>query len=330
MKRKIVPAVAAGFAAVSLLASAAFTGASRAQNPAQPAREHANENAAFQNCGTDDADPDTQMDLAEHGRRRKAEMEAAGQAVVLRAPGSVTVGVRFHVMVDPATNNGFVPQSQIDAQIAALNQDFASDEAPSSSTTAGDTPFRFQLLSATYHYNASWYNASQGSTAEAQMKRAIRDANSNGVNDEGPNVLYFYTNNTGGGNIGGWATFPWSYANNPVMDGVVVLWRSLPGGSIGANYNEGEIGSHEVGHWVGLWHTFQGDCRKPGDEVDDTPFESVRQARACPEGSDTCKRQAGLDPIHNFMDYTYNTCQWEFTKGQAARADEKSQVYRGL
>ena len=38
----------------------------------------------------------------------------------------------------------------------------------------------------------------------------------------------------------------------------------------------------------------------------------------------------GTDPIHNFMDYTYNTCQWEFTKGQAARADEKSQVYRGL
>lgn len=329
MKRKFVTAFAAGFAAFSLLA-AGHGGASRAQNPAQQAVNHANENAAFKNCGTPDADPDTQMDIAEHGRTKKAQMESAGQAVVLRPPGSVAVGVRFHVMVDPATNNGYVPQTQLAAQIAALNEDFASAEAPATSTTAGATPFSFVLLSVNYHYNAAWYNASQGSTAESQMKRAIRDADGNGANDEGPNVLYFYTNNTGGGNIGGWATFPWNYAANPVMDGVVVLWKSLPGGSIGANYNEGEIGSHEVGHWVGLWHTFQGDCRKPGDEVEDTPYETVFQARACPEGSDTCKRQPGLDPIHNFMDYTYNTCQWEFTKGQAARADEKSQVYRGL
>lgn len=329
MKRKIVPIVVAAFAAFSLLA-AAYTSPSRAQNPAQQARDHANENAAFQHCVTADPDPDTQMTLAEQGRTKKAQMEASGQAVVLRPAGSVTVGVRFHIMIDPATNNGYIPQSAIDAQVAALNQDFSGAEAPSSSTTAGDTAFRFQWLSTTYHSNAAWYNASHGSTAEAQMKRAIRDADGNGVNDEGPNVLYFYTNNTGGGSTGGWATFPWDYAARPVMDGVVVLWKSLPGGSIGPSYNEGEIGSHEVGHWVGLYHTFQGDCRKPGDEVEDTPYEFITGARGCPEGSDTCKRQPGADPIHNYMDYTYNTCQWEFTKGQAARADEKCQVYRGL
>lgn len=329
MKRHIALAAAVGLAALALFA-VLFSQASRAQNPAPQARERANENAAFQNCVTADPDPDTQMSVAEHGRKRKAEMESAGQAVVLRAPGSVTVGVRFHVMVDPSTNNGYLTQAAIDAQVAALNQDFSGAEAPSTSTTAGNTPFRFQWLSTTYHYNASWYNASHGSTAEAQMKRAVRDANGDGANDEGPNVLYFYSNNTGGGSIGGWATFPWNYASNPVMDGVVVLWKSFPGGSIGTNYNEGEIGSHEVGHWAGLYHTFQGDCRKPGDEVEDTPYESVNSARACPEGSDTCKRQPGLDPIHNYMDYTYNTCQWEFTKGQSARADEKCQIYRGL
>lgn len=329
MNRKILLVIAAGFAAFSLLAATSSRG-SRAQNAAPRAHQRADDHAAFKHCETPDPDPDTQFSVAEHGRRRKAELEASGQAVVLRAPGSVTVGVRFHVMVDPATNSGFIPQAAIDAQVAALNEDFSGAEAPPTSSTAGDTPFRFQWLSTTYHYNAAWYNASHGSTAEAQMKRAIRDADGNGANDEGPNVLYFYTNNTGGGNIGGWATFPWTYASNPVMDGVVVLWRSFPGGSIGANYNEGEIGSHEVGHWVGLYHTFQGDCRQPGDEVADTPYESGGSARACPEGSDTCRRQPGLDPIHNYMDYTYNTCQWEFTQGQAARADEKCQVYRGL
>jgi hypothetical protein len=64
--------------------------------------------------------------------------------------------------------------------------------------------------------------------------------------------------------------------------------------------------------------------------VDDTPYEQRLQAAACPSGSDTCKSKPGLDPIENFMDYTYNTCQYRFTEGQAARADSQSAQYRGL
>ncbi len=123
----------------------------------------------------------------------------------------------------------------------------------------------------------------------------------------------------------GIATFPWDYARNASVDGIRVHYGSLPGGDI-ANYNLGETATHEAGHWFGLYHTFQGGCTATNDEVADTPAQAGPTS-GCPEGADTCPLP-GTDPIHNYMDYSYDSCYTQFTAGQTARMQQMFSAYR--
>ncbi|HLU66437.1 MAG TPA: zinc metalloprotease [Kofleriaceae bacterium] len=217
-----------------------------------------------------------------------------------------TVAVHVHVITS-SSGEGAVSSGQINSQIQVLNDAFAS---------AG---FSFTLASTDVTANDRWYTAGPDTAAEAEMKAALRQGSAEDLN--------LYVSNPGGGLLG-WATFPNWYASDPSGDGVVILNGSLPGGWA-APYNEGDTATHEVGHWAGLYHTFQGGCSGSGDSVSDTPAERS-PAYGCPVGRDTCKgkRGAGLDPIENFMDYTDDSCMVLFTTGQAERMGAAWMAYR--
>jgi hypothetical protein len=104
----------------------------------------------------------------------------------------------------------------------------------------------------------------------------------------------------------------------------------LPGGSL-APFNLGGTGTHEVGHWVGLYHTFQGGCASSctngGDLVCDTPAQGSPTS-GCPASRNSCTSLPGDDPIHNYMDYSSDACYTQFTLGQDARADFMMSTYR--
>jgi hypothetical protein len=220
--------------------------------------------------------------------------------------GSVNIPVWFHV-INKGTGiaNGDIPQSQIDDQMAVLNAAYAN------------TPFTFTLAGVDRTTNATWYTMAPGSTAEKNAKAALRKG--------GAETLNLYSAKPGGGLLG-WATFPSNYQAQPKQDGVVILYSSVPGGN-SAPYNEGDTGTHEVGHWLGLYHTFQGGCKNPGDSVSDTAMEKSA-AYGCPVGRDSCAAKPGLDPITNFMDYTDDSCMNTFSAGQTTRMDQMHAQYR--
>jgi hypothetical protein len=234
------------------------------------------------------------------------------------APGAVTIPVYFHV-VYRSDGVGNIPETRLDAQILAMNEHFSGLDTPAYRTAAANMSFRFVKAGlATRTQNDTWYAAGPGSAAQAQMKNALHTGTADDLN--------FYTN-SGGGYLG-WATFPNEYAGAPAQDGVVCYWASLPGSNY-VPYNEGDTGTHEVGHWLGLYHTFQGGCLGSGDGVADTPAE--RSAFfGCPGSKlpDTCKQNAGQDPIENFMDYTDDPCMYKFSAGQADRSDTMWATYR--
>ncbi|KAL9106339.1 MAG: hypothetical protein Q9227_008608 [Pyrenula ochraceoflavens] len=123
-----------------------------------------------------------------------------------------------------------------------------------------------------------------------------------------------------------------SYAS----DGCNILSGTMPGGTV-TDYNMGGTAIHEIGHWNGLLHPFMDQTCDPsdlGDYIADTPQESI-PTDGCPVGKDSCPSSGydpndpsavhtaagyeGLDPIHNFMDYSNDGCYEGFTGGQAAR-----------
>lgn len=267
-------------------------------------------------CGTPDLSEAELQAVNDH----VAAIEKANGGPMQLAAGSVTIPVYVHVLT--ASNGSGAPtQNMIDNQIKVLNDAYSGlAPAPNGGLAQTNTAYRFVVAGQDTTANDAWYTMGYGTAAETAAKTALRQG--------GKNALNMYFANIGGGLLG-WATFPSSYASKPSMDGVVILTASLPGGNA-APYNLGDTATHEVGHWLGLYHTFQGGCAKQaagGDGVADTPAEKSA-AYGCPGTRNTCTTISGNDPTENFMDYTDDSCMYRFTAGQAARADSMWTTYR--
>ncbi|PZF99827.1 zinc metalloprotease [Micromonospora deserti] len=246
-----------------------------------------------------------EADLAAALRERARFRTGAGATTL----STVTIPVVVHVIQRDSTRaGGNIPDSMINSQITVLNESF------SGATGGAATAFSFQLYKINRVTNPAWYPIVYGSSTERQMKTSLREG--------GKNTLNIYLGELSD-DLLGWATFPKRKLDS--MDGVVVLSESLPSGTAG-NYNQGDTGTHEVGHWLNLYHTFQGGCAGQGDSVSDTPAEA-QPAFECPTGRDTCT-DPGADPITNFMDYTYDSCMYQFTAGQASRMLTAWNAYR--
>ncbi len=218
------------------------------------------------------------------------------------------INIAWHVIYSGTTGN--IPQSQIDATIVALNEAYAGVPG------GANTGYTFSIASVDRTNNSTWFNMDYGTNAESKAKRALAL--------DVPHRLNIYSCKPPSGN--NWGTFPWFWTERDPRHGIVLHYGNLPGGYL-VPFNTGDVAVHEVGHYLGLYHTFQGGCNPPGDEVSDTPDEGISLGSSCPEGRDSCP-SAGLDPIHNYMDYTNDACRTEFTTGQGDRMDSVIPVYR--
>jgi len=237
------------------------------------------------------------------------EIWARGDSEPQPGKDQVAFNVSFTVVyANKTVEGGYVPADRIKSQIERLNLDYSG------------TGFSFVLVNTTLVENPDWFvNVYPGSETEKEMKKA------HNVGDAATLNIYSMNFNNTIRSLGT-ASMPSFYFRQPELDGVMVRHTTLPGGSM-KNFNLGRTLTHEVGHWLGLFHTFEGGCLDGvGDNIADTPPQASG-SEGCPKGRDSCPGD-GPDLINNFMDYSYDSCMDSFTRLQIQRMHEAARAFR--
>lgn len=280
--------------------SSSYTG-DPAVSPADDLTEGAEDTAApapvITRCGSTTTPEQMAVIEASHKAALDA-IEAQGPTI---APVFATVDVVVHMITNG--NRGVESTQRINDQIAAFNDAYAP------------VGIGFSLQTINTVNNSSWF---------ANCAGWQRDAMKSALHTGGRRTLNLYLCEPNDGTLG-YSSFPWEYSGHPERDGVIIRHDTVPGGAL-RGFNEGDTAVHEVGHWLGLYHTFEGGCSNNGDLVADTAPERS-PAYGCNRRRDTCNG-GGLDPVTNFMDYSDDVCLESFSAGQISRMQRMSGLYR--
>jgi hypothetical protein len=262
--------------------------------------------------------------LSRHTRKQARQLVTGKQSFRGRGHAKLTKLFRVNTYVHVITKSdgtGDVTNAQIRDQLDVINDSFAGQ----TSRRAAWSPFKFVLKKVDRTANDDWYDwgypgdeeTPPTDTDDLEAKTALHRGGWADLN------IYIAALEFP---LLGYATFPGDDADL-TLDGLVLLNDSLPGGSA-APFNEGDTATHEIGHWLYLFHTFENGCQFPGDEVADTPYQDDGDnIFSCDESLDTCA-QPGRDPVHNFMSYGDDPCLDAFTPGQSLRMTLAWLVFR--
>lgn len=239
--------------------------------------------------------------------------------------------------LESATGDGVFADALVQSQIDVLNEDFQA-LAGTNGSAGYNSRIRFRLATFdpdnnptpgwTRTTNEFWFNDLPDPVLGTYYDHLAWDPH---------RYLNIYTLSpeAPGGLILGYVPFfPQEGGVGTAEDGVRCLWSAFGRPGTATPYDQGRTVTHEVGHHLGLYHTFQSGCGtaaapgcySSGDRICDTEAESASRG-GCPAGATSC---SSPDPIHNYMDYTDDLCMNQFTHEQVRRIICTMRYYRPL